>query len=521
MQGSRAPIILPATNVRASDNASCNSITITWDASDTATNYTVFRSLSSSGANPVFVASTQDTVVTDSSSLNAGQIYYYIVRAENTCGQLSSTPEPGSVQTPIFTPTGVSASDNTSCASVQVSWNAVPFAASYQVYRNTTNAAFSAALVGTTTTNTFNDISAIPGQTYWYFIRATSACGITNLSIGDSGRRQVIASAVSSVTASDGTNCAAVDLNWSPSPNATGYAIHRSLTNDFEAAALIGTAASNVFNDTTALPGQTYWYFIRALSPCGTVAFSPSDSGYRPGTLGNVSNVQATNGTTCNSIGITWDAAPNATFYELYRSPSGNFANATFLGTSQFTAWTDNVFVPGLSFTYWVKPLSSCGTGTLSDGDIGASGSTASIIQQPEPITRGVGTTATFHVIAGGAQTYQWYRNSAPVPDTATITGADTDTLTIDNLSASDEGDYVVFITSPCGNIASRRVHLTVLPLPCPADFNQDGGVDGADVNAFFEAWEAGESTADVNLDGGVDGSDIDTFFTAWEAGGC
>jgi hypothetical protein len=57
--------------------------------------------------------------------------------------------------------------------------------------------------------------------------------------------------------------------------------------------------------------------------------------------------------------------------------------------------------------------------------------------------------------------------------------------------------------------------------VPCPADFNQDGGVDGADVVAFFAAWENGESIADVNLDGGVDGGDIDVFFAAWEAGGC
>ncbi|MCX5691081.1 MAG: hypothetical protein NTV94_15065, partial [Planctomycetota bacterium] len=55
----------------------------------------------------------------------------------------------------------------------------------------------------------------------------------------------------------------------------------------------------------------------------------------------------------------------------------------------------------------------------------------------------------------------------------------------------------------------------------CPADFNQDGGIDGADVNTFFGAWEAGESSADVNCDGGVDGADIDVFFPAWEAGGC
>lgn len=56
---------------------------------------------------------------------------------------------------------------------------------------------------------------------------------------------------------------------------------------------------------------------------------------------------------------------------------------------------------------------------------------------------------------------------------------------------------------------------------PCPADFNQDGGIDGTDVEAFFTAWEAGDFTADVNADGGVDGGDVEVFFLAWEAGGC
>jgi len=56
---------------------------------------------------------------------------------------------------------------------------------------------------------------------------------------------------------------------------------------------------------------------------------------------------------------------------------------------------------------------------------------------------------------------------------------------------------------------------------PCPADFNQDGGVDGDDVEAFFAAWSSSESAADVNFDGGVDGSDVEVFFAAWSAGGC
>jgi len=55
----------------------------------------------------------------------------------------------------------------------------------------------------------------------------------------------------------------------------------------------------------------------------------------------------------------------------------------------------------------------------------------------------------------------------------------------------------------------------------CPADFNNDGGVDGSDIEQFFLKWESGEAGADTNNDGGVDGIDVETFFNLWEAGGC
>jgi len=55
----------------------------------------------------------------------------------------------------------------------------------------------------------------------------------------------------------------------------------------------------------------------------------------------------------------------------------------------------------------------------------------------------------------------------------------------------------------------------------CFADYNQDGGIDGSDIEAFFIDWEAGSASADTNEDGGVDGSDVEIFFLQWEAGGC
>jgi len=61
----------------------------------------------------------------------------------------------------------------------------------------------------------------------------------------------------------------------------------------------------------------------------------------------------------------------------------------------------------------------------------------------------------------------------------------------------------------------------SVLCPPCIADFDNNGGVDGNDIAAFFPAWEVSDPCTDVNLDGGVDGRDVETFFVAWEAGGC
>ncbi len=55
----------------------------------------------------------------------------------------------------------------------------------------------------------------------------------------------------------------------------------------------------------------------------------------------------------------------------------------------------------------------------------------------------------------------------------------------------------------------------------CAADFDQNGGVDGADIGAFFAEFESGATCADVDQNGGVDGGDIGAFFVLFEAGGC
>lgn len=59
------------------------------------------------------------------------------------------------------------------------------------------------------------------------------------------------------------------------------------------------------------------------------------------------------------------------------------------------------------------------------------------------------------------------------------------------------------------------------VPPACIADFNSDGGVDGADIEAFFASWEAGGYTADVNRDGGINGEDVGVFFELFADSSC
>jgi hypothetical protein len=58
---------------------------------------------------------------------------------------------------------------------------------------------------------------------------------------------------------------------------------------------------------------------------------------------------------------------------------------------------------------------------------------------------------------------------------------------------------------------------------PCSADFDLSGGTpDATDIDAFFNAWLAGEPNSDVDCSGGTpDATDIDLFFGQWLNGGC
>jgi hypothetical protein len=152
------------------------------------------------------------------------------------------------------------------------------------------------------------------------------------------------------------------------------------------------------------------------------------------------------------------------------------------------------------------------------------------------------GETAVLSATATGSGpiTYQWQVADENAPGgwadlddgehptlQVTFSGSETSDLTVIAQTQDGTGGAGTLlvrcvVSNECSDTASQPSQLNICAcLECPADFNEDGGIDGSDVDAFFAAWELGVCDADVNADGGVDGSDVDAFFAAWEAGGC
>ncbi len=218
-----------------------------------------------------------------------------------------------------------------------------------------------------------------------------------------------------------------------------------------------------------------------------------SNSGTTPTSLGNLPSMSFTGGAMCT--GASSDGSVVVGFSPAI-SGSGNFTNRGF-------RWTQ---ADGLVD---IGPLASNPNGSIAISDCARDGDTL------------VG-----YMIDGGVNTWQSvvWTPSEGMRSLRSMLAAQgvivPSNVALRETYCSADGRviggwaYLINTQRYVGFIAT-------FPLPCPADFNQDGGIDGADVESFFIQWSAGDAPADVNGDGGVDGADVEYFFVRWSAGGC
>lgn len=327
---------------------------------------------------------------------------------------------------PPAAPTGVSASDGTSCTAVTVSWTASAGASTYSVWRNTVNNSATSTQIGTAGASPFDDATAVLGQSYFYWVKAGNACGDSPFSASDAGSLGNLAPAApTGVSASDGASCTSVTVSWSASVGATGYQVLRNTTNDSGGAAAIGSSAASPFVDATVAPGTTYFYWVAASNSCGTSALSNADSGFAQTVPAAPIGVSATDGTVCSAVQVSWNAVSGATGYQIWRNTTNNSGSATQIGTDDASPFSDTTALANTTYFYWVKAVGTCGASPFSTSDSGTRGSGAAP-SAPTGLTATDNlcnvTNVTWNAVSG-ATSYDIYRGTSNSTNNATLIG--------------------------------------------------------------------------------------------------
>jgi hypothetical protein len=184
----------------------------------------------------------------------------------------------------LLPPTAVSASDGTESDKVIVSWTASTNASYYQIFRNENNSTNDATrLTENQETSLYIDLSATPGENYYYWIKACNMTDCSDYSLPDVGFSKLIApNAPALVDASDGTFFDKVQITWIESDTATYYMVFRNTSDSInEIETLTYNNESNQYDDISAVPGEEYYYWVKACNSSGCSEYSLPDLGFR------------------------------------------------------------------------------------------------------------------------------------------------------------------------------------------------------------------------------------------------
>jgi outer membrane protein assembly factor BamB/fibronectin type 3 domain-containing protein len=316
-------------------------------------------------------------------------------------------------------PTGVTASKGTHPTSVAVTWNPIPNAIHYEVWRSANDNPATAQLHRRLITTEFMDKNITPGQIYYYWVRAkTHVALLSDFSDSDFGgappRRP------QGVTATKGIPTNYVQVTWQPSAYAVCYDIYRSTTNHANTAQYVTTIATTNYDDydVQAYPGRSHYYWIKASNNVAWVSpFSAGDGVTNAGGIppDSPTNLIAGKGLTSTNVPLNWDVANyDVTAYVIYRHTESNLQEAVPIATNgAVTTYNDRGSVPFRPYYYWVRATNQYGLSGYSPMD---SGYTA--LLPPLSVTATVALTnriyITWEIESTNATSYKIYRNDTP-----------------------------------------------------------------------------------------------------------
>jgi hypothetical protein len=179
---------------------------------------------------------------------------------------------------------------------------------------------------------------------------------------------------------------------------------------------LLEAVASTNTDDASGAPGTLYYYWVKAVNGPRASSFSASCSGYR--LLAAPGGVAATKGAFTDRVRVTWNAATNATSYEVWRHTADASGAAVKLATEPSAPlYDDTDVIQEQVYYYWVKAKNAVCTSAFSLSDSGSAATSVTVPAAPVGVTATKGAYADKVRLAwsavSNATNYEIWRHTA------------------------------------------------------------------------------------------------------------
>lgn len=238
-----------------------NSVRLSWDAVPGAKGYQIYKSTSKNGKYYRIKSTKYKTY--NRKNLTTNKVVYYKVRAYATVGGKTIYGKFSSkvAGKPVLKvpETSLTQQGNT----IKVSWNKIPGATKYEVFRsNTADGTYTKVSSPKSTATSWSNTGLASGQTYYYKVRAVR--------FAKKYDRRGTFSEVKSASCGLGkpevkpvSTTAGIDLTWPALTGAEGYEVSRS-ESESGTYTVLGEVQTNAYKDTNVTSGKTYYYRVRA-----------------------------------------------------------------------------------------------------------------------------------------------------------------------------------------------------------------------------------------------------------------
>ncbi len=234
----------------------------------------------------------------------------------------------------------------TSAGHPKLSWNTVPGAAKYWIYRSTDGKTFK--YYDSTKSTSYTNNSTNIGTTYYYKIKAVDSSGTTTDYSAVKSIKCTTAAPSLSISRVNGKP----KLSWKAVSGATKYWIYRST--DGKNFKYYDSTTKTSYTNSGAASGTKYYYKVKAVATVNGKSVASSYSYAKslvctPATP-NVS-ITSANG----KPKLSWNAVNGATKYWVYRSTDGK--NFKYYDSTTKTTYTNNSTTVGTRYYYKVKAV--------------------------------------------------------------------------------------------------------------------------------------------------------------------